>query len=73
MNTLVHQIVTLEKRVPLTISRGTHSHSTVVWLRWREDGIEGWGESVPFSTGDQGETVADIVDGLSSARAMLRL
>jgi L-alanine-DL-glutamate epimerase-like enolase superfamily enzyme len=67
-----HQVVTLEKRVPLTISRGTHTHSEIVWLRWREDGIEGWGEAVPFSIGDRGGTVADIVTALASVRESLR-
>ncbi len=72
MNTLDHRILKLEKRVPLTISRGTHTHSEVVWLRWREDDIEGWGEAVPFSTGDRGETIADIVEAISSVRDRLR-
>lgn len=71
MSTLEHTVLTLEKRVPLTISRGTQTHSQVVWLRWREDSIEGWGEAVPFSVGARGETGDDIVAALTSVRAEL--
>ncbi len=71
MSTLEHTVLTLEKRVPLTISRETQTHSQVVWLRWREDSIEGWGEAVPFSLGARGETSDDIVAALTSVRAEL--
>jgi L-alanine-DL-glutamate epimerase-like enolase superfamily enzyme len=40
---------TLKKRVPLTISRGTSTHSTVFWLKWTEEGMEGWGEMSPLA------------------------
>jgi hypothetical protein len=36
-------ILHLEKRFPLTIARGTLTHSDVLWLRWSEEGVEGWG------------------------------
>jgi L-Ala-D/L-Glu epimerase len=39
----------LNKRFPLTISRGTTSHTTNIWVKLQEDGIEGWGEASPFS------------------------
>ena len=42
---------TVNKRVALTISRGTTAQSTNVWLRLRCDGVEGWGEASPFSVG----------------------
>lgn len=40
---------TVHKRFPLTISRGTTSKTTNVWVRVEQEGIEGWGEASPFS------------------------
>lgn len=40
---------TVRKRFPLTISRGTTSQTTNIWVRIQQDGIEGWGEASPFS------------------------
>jgi len=37
------EIFTVNKRFPLTISRGTTAQTTNVWLRVEED-IEGWGK-----------------------------
>ena len=37
------------QRVPLTISRGTFTHNDVIWLRWIENDLQGWGEAVPFA------------------------
>ncbi len=59
---------TFKKRVPLTISRGTSTHTTVGWLRWEEEGVEGWGEAVPFAIDEHPQTV----DSLSAAFAALR-
>lgn len=39
------------KRFPLTISRGTTSQTTNLWIKVKYQGIEGWGEAVPFSIG----------------------
>ena len=33
---------TVNKRFPLTISRGTTAKTTNVWVKISEDGIEGW-------------------------------
>ncbi|MGB3616188.1 MAG: dipeptide epimerase [Elainellaceae cyanobacterium] len=44
---------TVNKRVALTISRGTTAQSTNVWLRLRHDDIEGWGEASPFAVGQR--------------------
>lgn len=44
---------TVNKRFPLTISRGTTSQTTNIWLRIEQQGIEGWGEASPFSTPSQ--------------------
>ena len=41
----------VEKRFPLTISRGTTAKTTNLWVRLEQEGIEGWGEAVPFSIG----------------------
>jgi muconate cycloisomerase len=43
------EVFTVNKRFPLTISRGTTSQTTNVWVRIFEDGIEGWGEASPFN------------------------
>ncbi len=40
---------TVRKKFALTISRGTTSQNTNVWLRLEQDNIEGWGEASPFS------------------------
>jgi len=41
----------VSKRFPLTISRGTTSQTTNLWIQVQHEGIEGWGEAVPFSIG----------------------
>lgn len=46
---LISETFTVNKRFPLTISRGTTSQTTNIWVRLQEDGIEGWGEASPFS------------------------
>jgi len=43
--------ITVHKRFPLTISRGTTAETTNLWVKLEQDGIQGWGEAVPFSTG----------------------
>ncbi len=48
----------VHKRVPLTISRGTTAQTENIWLRIRQDGIEGWGEASPFSVGQRQSTEA---------------
>lgn len=45
--------VTVTKRVPLTISRGTCASSENLWIQVEHEGITGWGEAVPFSVGSQ--------------------
>ena len=65
------EILNLEKRVPLTISRGTQTHSEVLWLRWCEEGVEGWGEAVPWSIGTGGETLQDIVNGVQKFKVIV--
>jgi L-Ala-D/L-Glu epimerase len=60
-----------EKRVPLTISRGTSTHSEILWLRWEEESVEGWGEAAPFDIGDRAETLDEILAALKGALGWL--
>ena len=46
---LTVETFTVHKKFALRISRGTTTHNTNIWLRIRQDGIEGWGEASPFS------------------------
>jgi L-Ala-D/L-Glu epimerase len=71
MSSLEFELLTLEKRVPLKISRGTITHSEVMWLRWHEESCEGWGEAAPFSIGGYGETMAQILAALEAVRGWL--
>ena len=71
MSLLEHSILKLEKRVPLTVSYGTQTHSTVIWFRWQEEGIEGWGETTPFAVGEIDQSLESILAELSSARTWL--
>lgn len=61
----------LKKRVPLTISRGTLTHSSVFWLRWTDEGVEGWGEMVPFSIDERPQTVEVLAAALEVHREWL--
>lgn len=51
---------TYRKRVALAISRGVSTHSSVVWLRWSEGGVTGWGEAAPFHIDDHPQTIEVI-------------
>ena len=46
---LTVQTFTVRKKFALKISRGTTSQSTNLWIRIKEENLEGWGEAVPFS------------------------
>ncbi|MEL6457849.1 MAG: dipeptide epimerase [Cyanobacteria bacterium J06621_15] len=54
------EVFTVNKRFPLTISRGTTAKTTNVWVKISEDGIEGWGEASPFSVGNYPQTTQTI-------------
>ncbi|PPS45088.1 dipeptide epimerase [Chroococcidiopsis sp. TS-821] len=43
---------TINKRFPLTISRGTTAQTTNLWIKLEHDRIVGWGEASPFSLGN---------------------
>lgn len=68
---LSYQLFTVVKRVALTISRGTHHQSTNAWIQIRQDGIEGWGEAVPFSIGSYQQTITDITVALDRLKTAL--
>lgn len=57
---------TVHKRVPLTISRGTTAQSTNVWVKIKQDGIEGWGEASAFAIDDRPQTPEIILSQLQS-------
>ena len=62
---------TVHKRVALTISRGTKAGSTNLWVKFQADGIEGWGEASPFSTGAQIQTTEQIEHDLQRLASAL--
>lgn len=51
---------TVHKRHALRISRGSQAASVNLWLRLRQDGIEGWGEASSFSTAGTQQTAAEL-------------
>ncbi|MEN9231269.1 MAG: enolase C-terminal domain-like protein, partial [Thermostichus sp. DG02_5_bins_236] len=64
---------TVRKRYALTISRGTHTDTTLAWVRIEQDGLEGWGEACPFSVSeDQHQSLEDILTGLEVVKGLLR-
>ncbi|MDJ0797306.1 MAG: dipeptide epimerase [Calothrix sp. MO_167.B12] len=55
---------TVNKRFPLTISRGTTAHTENIWVKIQADGIEGWGEASPFGVGNHRQSTSIIKDSL---------
>jgi L-alanine-DL-glutamate epimerase-like enolase superfamily enzyme len=62
---------TVNKRFPLTISRGTTAQTVNVWARIEADGIEGWGEASPFGIGEFRQSTEQILEHLEQARPLL--
>ncbi|MGH8000870.1 MAG: dipeptide epimerase, partial [Brasilonema sp.] len=58
------KIFTVNKRFPLTISRGTTAQTTNVWVIILHDGLEGWGEASPFHVGTYPQSTEIIKDAL---------
>jgi L-alanine-DL-glutamate epimerase-like enolase superfamily enzyme len=54
------QTFTVNKRFPLTISRGTTAQTTNIWLQLTAEGIEGWGEASPFGVGNHRQSTEKI-------------
>jgi L-Ala-D/L-Glu epimerase len=65
------QTFTVHKRFALTISRGTTSQTTNLWIRLEHEGIEGWGESSPFSTGSSSQTTENLLAALQEVAPLL--
>ncbi|NEQ48925.1 MAG: dipeptide epimerase [Leptolyngbya sp. SIO3F4] len=61
---ITYHPITLHKKVPLTISRGTRSQSTNLFIQITADNITGYGEATPFSIGDQTQTTDTITHDL---------
>ena len=55
------QTFTVNKRFPLTISRGTTAQTENIWVEIEEDGIVGWGEASPFSIGEHRQTTETLL------------
>lgn len=72
MASIEYSVLTMDKLVPLTIARGTETCSRVLWLRWNEEGTEGWGEAVAFKVDGYGETLDAIIAALSASEVWLR-
>ena len=58
------EIFTVNKRFPLTISRGTTAKTTNIWVKISSDGIEGWGEASPFSVGNYPQSTKFIQESI---------
>ncbi|MBD6615711.1 dipeptide epimerase [Komarekiella sp. 'clone 1'] len=65
-------LFTVNKRFPLTISRGTTTQTTNIWVKISQDGIEGWGEASPFSIGDRKQSTDTIKDALLQVAPILQ-
>lgn len=61
---ITYHPITVHKKVPLTISRGTNTQSTNLFIQITADSITGYGEATPFSIGDQTQTTATITHSL---------
>ncbi|MDX2271479.1 MAG: dipeptide epimerase [Cyanobacteriota bacterium] len=62
---------TLHKRHVLTISRGSSSQNTNVWVRVEAEGIEGWGEACPFAVDRQEQGLDSLLAALSVCQSLL--
>lgn len=63
---------TVHKRFPLTISRGTTSETTNIWVRIEQEGVEGWGEASPFSIiREERQSTEALLDALQEAAIIL--
>ncbi len=62
---------TVHKRVALTISRGTTTDSTNLWVRVAADDLEGWGEATPFSIGTHTQSAAQLQQELTAIAPLL--
>jgi L-Ala-D/L-Glu epimerase len=68
---LSYRTLKLEKRVPLTISRGTTTHSEVIWLRLSAGGQEGWGEAAEFSVDGVAQSLGKLTAAMDAVASIL--
>ncbi|MTJ55152.1 dipeptide epimerase [Anabaena sp. UHCC 0253] len=66
------QSFTVNKRFPLTISRGTTAQTTNIWLQIAQEGIVGWGEASPFGVGNHRQSTEQIQEGLQQITPILQ-
>lgn len=66
---IIYQPITVHKKVPLTISRGTRAQSTNLFVKITADHITGYGEATPFSSGEQTQTTETIAQSLDNITA----
>lgn len=62
---------TVNKRFPLTISRGTTTQTTNVWVCVEHEEVEGWGEASPFSVGDHRQSTEVTVTEVQRVKSIL--
>lgn len=62
---------TVNKRFPLTISRGTTTQTTNILVTVEQDGIEGWGEASPFSLGNYRQSTQMLTESLKQVTPLL--
>ncbi|NEP81227.1 MAG: dipeptide epimerase, partial [Okeania sp. SIO3B3] len=66
------QTFTVHKRFPLTISRGTTAESNNILVKIQQEGIEGWGEASPFSSGEKPQTTKILQQTLEQVASSLK-
>ncbi|BAY22108.1 mandelate racemase/muconate lactonizing protein [Calothrix sp. NIES-2100] len=66
------KVFTVNKRFPLTISRGTTAQTTNIWVSVSQDAIAGWGEASPFGVGNHGQSTDKIKDALQQVTPILQ-
>lgn len=63
---------TVNKRFPLTISRGTTAQTTNIWVWVEQQGIEGWGEASPFAIiREERQSTEVLLEALQDVAPML--
>lgn len=72
MSRIEAHVVTLQKRFPLTISRGTTGASNNLFVRFEADGAVGWGEGAPGTGHGEDFAAQAVADLLKFADGELR-
>jgi L-Ala-D/L-Glu epimerase len=62
---------TVNKRFPLTISRGTTAQTANIWVKVASDRIEGWGEASPFCLGNHSQSTEMLKEALEKIAPIL--